>query len=57
MTVEDLLRRVTSRELTEWQLYLDVDAKIQDLVQHGTEPSLAYQMVWDAQADDDAESN
>jgi hypothetical protein len=46
MTVEDLLRRTSSRELTEWQVYLEADGRIQELVKDGTDVSLAYEMVW-----------
>lgn len=37
---------MSSRELTEWQVYLEAEGRLQALMQTGTDPELAREMVW-----------
>lgn len=48
MTVGQILDEISGRELSEWQAYLGRDAEITALIGKGTDPDLAYQMVWGA---------
>lgn len=46
MTVDDLLERMSSVELSEWMAVYDREHQIAEAVHNGVSPQLAFQAIW-----------